>query len=134
MNVPCMIMLVDDDEDDQMIFMSAVSDISAHIDCKCFGSAEQGLEALRTNDQQRPHCIFLDLNLPFMNGFEFLKLVKNSPGLDSIPIIIYSTSSRDTDRLKAMELGALNFFSKPTSFSEIKEGISEHLMSIKECS
>jgi DNA-binding response OmpR family regulator len=125
-------MLVDDDKDDQMIFMSAVSDINTHIDCKCFDSAEQGLEALKTTEQH-PDCIFLDLNLPFMHGFELLELLKGSAELNSIPIIIYSTSSREADRIKAMQMGALKFFSKPTSFTELKRGISELLTGMGKC-
>lgn len=126
-------MLVDDDKDDQMIFLSAVSDISTVIDCNCFDDAEQGLRVLQTNDQGRPDCIFLDLNLPFMHGFEFLKVLKNSSDTDlnNIPVVIYSTSSRDTDKVKARELGAFNFFSKPTSYTELKKGIADILTGIK---
>lgn len=123
-------MLVDDDKDDQMIFLSAVSDINTGIDCKCVDDAEQGLHVLQTNDQHLPDCIFLDLNLPFMHGFEFLKRVKESSGISEIPVVIYSTSSRDTDIVKARELGAFNFFSKPTSYTALKKGITDILTGI----
>jgi CheY-like chemotaxis protein len=132
MNTPCKIMLVDDDKDDQMIFLSAVGEISALIDCNCFDDAEQGLRVLQTNNESQPDCIFLDLNLPLMHGFEFLKSLKNSSNtnINNIPVIIYSTSSRHTDKVKAQELGAFNFFSKPTSYSELKKGITDILKGI----
>ena len=122
-------MLVDDDEDDQMIFKSAINEISSQIDCKSFDNAINGLQSLQT-DKDKPNCIFLDLNMPFMHGFEFLELIKTTKELDNIPVIIYSTSSREADKIKARELGAFNFLSKPTSFDELKDKITNILTTI----
>ncbi|WP_018614841.1 response regulator [Segetibacter koreensis] len=127
MNIPCKILLVDDDRDDQMIFRHAINEINTQIECNCYDNAEQGLRALKTDNQHKPDFIFLDLNLPFMHGFEFLQLLKTSEDLNDIPVIIYSTSSRDSDKIKARELGALNYLSKPTSFNELKVKITNLL-------
>ena len=127
-------MLVDDDVDDQMIFMSAVNEINEQIECKCYDNAEVGLQVLNTNSKPKPDCIFLDLNLPFMHGFEFLELIKTSNELNDIPVIIYSTSSRDIDKIKAKQLGAFNYLSKPTSVSELKKEIVNLLSGVSGCS
>ena len=121
-------MLVDDDEDDQMIFASVVNDIDTKIDCRCYGNAFSSLKTLQTNDNNKPDCIFLDLNLPLMHGFEFLQLIKTNEDLHNIPVIIYSTSSREADKIKAKELGAFNYLSKQTSLGELKDKVT-HLLS-----
>ena len=126
MDKPCTIMLVDDDEDDKMIFMSVINEINRQIDCKSFDNPLNGLQSLQTN-KNKPDCIFLDLNMPFMHGFEFLKLIKTSKELDNIPVIIYSTSSREADKLKAKELGASNFLCKPTFSTELKDKLTDVL-------
>ncbi len=123
-------MLVDDDEDDQIIFTSAINDINNQIECKCFYNATESWHVLRTNNKQKPDCIFLDLNLPFMHGFDFLRLIKTSEEFNNIPVIIYSTSSRDTDKIKARELGAVEFLSKPSSYNELKTKIKGLLASV----
>jgi len=123
-------MLVDDDEDDQMIFTSAINEINNGIKCSCFSNAVDSWKMLQMNNKPRPDCIFLDLNMPFMHGFEFLQLIKTSKELNSIPVIIYSTSSRESDKIKASELGAFNFLSKPNSFAELKNKIRDLLNSL----
>ena len=117
-------MLVDDDKDDQLIFVSAVNDINKEIECDCVDNALIGLEVLQKDKCKKPDYIFLDLNLPIMDGFQFLKEVKTSEELNDIPVIIFSTSSRDSDKQKAKELGAVDFLSKPSSYSELKESIT----------
>ncbi len=113
-----------------MIFMSAINEIDSGIECKCFDNAIEGWQGLQKNNRKKPDCIFLDLNMPLMHGFEFLKLIKTSEEFNGIPVIIYSTSSRDADKIKALELGAFNFLSKPTSFSEVKNKISNLLTNV----
>ncbi|MCW3079906.1 MAG: response regulator [Segetibacter sp.] len=123
-------MLVDDDEDDRLIFTSVISEIDATIDCICFSTALNSLKTLQTKDTGKPDCIFLDLNLPLMHGFEFLKIIKTSKDLHDIPVIIYSTSSREADKIKAKELGASNFLSKPSSMRDLKEKVTELLTTV----
>jgi CheY-like chemotaxis protein len=130
---PNTILLVDDDKDDHLIFTTVVNDIDSDIEVKCFDDAEQTLETLETSNGDKPDCIFLDLNLPFMHGFEFLQLIKTSNQLNNIPVIIYSTSSREADKIKAKELGAQSFLSKPTSFIELKNKLTGLLIDVCHC-
>lgn len=116
-------------EDDKMILMSAVNEINSQIDCKSFDNAIQSLKNLQT-DKHKPECIFLDLNMPFMHGFEFLQVIKATKELDHIPVIIYSTSSREAGKIKAKELGAADFLSKLTPVTKLKKKLSEVLSPI----
>jgi len=113
------ILLVDDDQEDQEIFVDVINKINESLNCVCVDTAEDALRTLE-NTPQKPDYIFLDLNLPFMDGFTCLHAIKKIYELQNIPVIIYSTSSRESDKQKAKELGALNYLSKPNTFSELK--------------
>ncbi|SEP35940.1 Response regulator receiver domain-containing protein [Niastella yeongjuensis] len=63
--------------------------------------------------------IFLDINMPKIDGWECLKQLKNNPDYNSIPVIIYSTSSAKKDIETAYNLGAQLFLSKPEDFREL---------------
>ncbi len=75
-------------------------------------SAEEGLSHLQTRDFD---CIILDLMLPGMDGFEFLRRSKNLAGKDHIPIIITTAKGEDADVVAGLELGAEDYVIKPFS-------------------
>ncbi len=69
--------LVDDDRDDQDVFLDVLKDISSSINCATAVDGEEALNILKYNLPQVPDCIFLDLNMPRMNGRQFLKTIKS---------------------------------------------------------
>ncbi len=116
--------IVDDDPDDQELFIEALKGIDEF--CRCF-SAFDGKDALEklVNDMPAlPDFIFLDLNMPRMNGKEFLSKIKKDIRLRDIPVIIYSTSSLKKDMEEAGQLGAVFFLQKPNSFDELSKALS----------
>ncbi|MDO6810954.1 response regulator [Zobellia galactanivorans] len=123
----------DDDEDDRMFFAEAVQDIYPEVEMKLFSNGKlllnHILSALTTGII--PKIIFLDLNMPVMNGFECLVQLKKNDLLNKIPVIIYSTSSFEEDRRKTLDMGALYFLTKETSLnkmhSQLKEVINDLL-------
>jgi DNA-binding response OmpR family regulator len=117
------ILLVDDDADDQELFMEALNEVDASINCII---SSNGLDALKVlNDSlSLPDYIFLDLNMPRLNGKGFLTEVKKNKNLSSIPIIIYSTSKNEVDVRETKQLGASFFLTKPHKFSELRAAIS----------
>lgn len=68
-----------------------------------------------------PALIVMDLNMPRMNGRETLTFLKEHPVYQSIPVIIYSTSINDIERIRCKEIGAAAYIIKPTTFSECQE-------------
>ncbi|MBO9583933.1 MAG: response regulator [Flavobacterium sp.] len=114
------ILLADDDRDDAEMFCEALADIDQNIICHC---AENGSEALKTLKKQDkiPEVIFLDLNMPIMNGWECLKELKLDARYKEIPVIMISTSSHKNDMDKAANLGALCYFVKPNNFNDLKQ-------------
>lgn len=109
------ILLVDDDEDDHDIFREAISIIKP--DCKLIFArdGEQGLTQLTAGS--RPDYIFLDVNMPKMDGKEFLQNIKANPDLQKIPVVIYSTSKHRSALGEYMAMGATNYITKPSEFN-----------------
>ena len=117
------ILIVDDDIDDLLFFADAIAEIDPQIQCV---NAMNGIEALRQLESMsaRPDFIFLDLNMPKMNGKQCLRHIKNSPLFYSIPVIIYSTSRLPEDMAEVAELGAAAFLIKPNKFHLLKTEIA----------
>jgi len=112
------LLLIDDDAEDQEIFISAVGNVSDSVKCVAMADAGIALQKLQANELS-PDVIFLDLNMPIMSGQEFLSKLKKVEQLQSIPVIIFSTSASPETIAVTKELGADNFITKPNSFNEL---------------
>jgi CheY-like chemotaxis protein len=117
MSIATKVLLADDDEDDREIFSEALASIDADVQYEGVEDGQEAIDALLGN-QTRPHIIFLDINMPVMNGWDVLRKLK-SDNLD-IPVIMYSTSSGENEKRTAFDLGALCFITKPESVKLIK--------------
>lgn len=121
------ILLVDDDIDDQELFGEAMSIVDSAAVCHFASDGEEGLELLKDNPKD-VQLIFLDLNMPKMNGKQFLEIIKQNEHLEKIPVVIFTTSLREKDGLETAALGAAHFMTKPSSFGELVkqlEGVLE---------
>lgn len=118
-HLPTRFLLVDDDEDDALLFREAVGQLGPVMKCFIAESGEKVFEVLSQHHSAQPHIIFLDINMPIMNGWDCLERLKEDPEYRHIPVIIYSTSSAKQDVDKAYNLGALTFVTKPEDFKEL---------------
>lgn len=110
------IMLVDDDEDDRDIFREALSIVRPECELRIAHDGEHALTRLQ-EETPLPDYIFLDVNMPKMDGREFLRQVKSHPVFHEVPVVIYSTSSHTTEVGKYFKLGANSFITKPSEFN-----------------
>ena len=78
---------------------------------------EEAIEKLKQNDY-RPDVILLDLNMPKMNGIEFLKFLKNDKEFKYLPVIILTTSKNQKDLFKCYELGIAGYIIKPLKYED----------------
>ena len=117
--------IVDDDEDDQLFLNEACNDLKIPIDFFFANNGEAALKQLRENSFPVPDFIFLDLNMPKLNGKECLTEIKKMPLYSQVPVIIYSTSSHQKDIHEIMQLGADYFLTKPTRISELCDKLLE---------
>ncbi|MGG7664599.1 response regulator [Dyadobacter sp. BHUBP1] len=118
------ILLVDDDVDDQEIFLLTMQDTGADVECEFACDGIQALEKLGGESYQ-PHLIFIDINMPKMNGMELLVELKRNPRLVKIPIYMYSTSDQKEIVTKCMELGASGFMKKSPDIEEMRRDFSQ---------
>ena len=90
-----------------------------------------GEETLKILSVQKelPHLIFLDINMPKMDGIECLAKLKSDDRLKSIPVIIYSTTSNKSDQSRIALLGASDFILKGNSFESVKDSLNKILES-----
>jgi CheY-like chemotaxis protein len=115
------VFLIDDDEDDQELFGEAINEIDPAIHCMVASSAMAALKILDQNNP--PDFIFLDLNLPCMNGKQFLKYIRDQKAFKKVTVIVYTTSKLDDDVIETRKLGAQHFLTKPKYFSQLKKAI-----------
>ena len=114
------ILLVDDDLDDILLFHEALNEVNSQINFHSAISGQKALEFLMTQTTS-PDLIFLDINMPEMNGWRCLTELKNTSFLKQIPVVMYTTSANTMEELKALDLGAAGFYQKPEVFEEIKD-------------
>lgn len=112
------ILLVDDDIDDQELFEEAMSIVDSAATCHFASDGEEGLRILQ-NGSLQCDLIFLDLNMPKMNGKQFLAEIKKDSACRNIPVVIFSTSQREKDGFETAAMGAADFLTKPSSFGEL---------------
>ena len=112
------IMIVDDDIDDIDIFVEAAHIVEPNAECI---SAQNGIDALRILESSsvQPAYIFVDLNMPKLNGKQFIREFRKKPEHHDTKIIVYSTSKMDHDEREVKALGAVEFITKPTSLDRL---------------
>lgn len=106
------ILLIDDDCDDQEIFLCALEMVSDAVQCTTLSSAKQALQQLVEGDMQ-VDVIFLDLNMPGMSGQQFLVEFQKEHSVKHIPVFVLSTSSDVATIQHTKTLGASEFITKP---------------------
>jgi CheY-like chemotaxis protein len=118
------VLIVDDDEDDRELFCAALHDIDPSVNCIIARNGIEALQGLRSENFERPDWIFLDLNMPRLNGIQCLAELKKDLSFQDIPVIIYTTSKLQEDKDKTQKLGAVYFITKPSTLHELREAIA----------
>jgi CheY-like chemotaxis protein len=130
------ILLADDDKDDCFLFREALSEIPFSTELTTVHDGEELMTFLTANSDHLPDVLFLDLNMPRKNGFECLTEIKHNDKLQSLPVIMFSTSyPRDMhyeqDIIKVLyNIGAQDYIRKPEDFNKLKEVIRSMLVKI----
>ncbi len=121
------IFLIDDDAEDQEIFIEAMKEVHPDVHCICSDDAEEALHQLAMNEVAKPDLFFIDLNMPKLNGKEVLKKLKSIESLKDIPVIMFSTFFGDSDIKEFNSSGAVHYMVKSTSYSDLCTTLKETL-------
>ncbi|HBG27040.1 MAG: two-component system response regulator [Planctomycetes bacterium GWF2_41_51] len=117
------ILLVDDDDVDAIITQRAVNELKITNELVRKVDGEDALNYLRDEGNPKPCVILLDLNMPRMNGFEFLKVIKNDSELKRLPIVVLTTSDVDQNILDSFDLGVAGYIVKPVDYKQFVEAM-----------
>lgn len=135
------IYLSDDDADDRELFEKAFENVCPEHSLTTFDSNSTLLNNLKDTESPVPDIIFIDLNMPKLNGVECLRIIKDLPRLDKVPVVVYSTIETQLFVEEVYELGAALFIKKPYDFYELAHMIkyvvdydwdTENIPSLKE--
>jgi CheY-like chemotaxis protein len=121
------ILLIEDDEVDVMIVQRAFKKGNIKNPLYIAGNGIEALAMLRASSVQSSYIpterriILLDLNMPQMNGIEFLKELRADPTIRHIPVVVLTTSNEDQDRIKAYDFNVAGYLLKPIAFGSFVE-------------
>jgi CheY-like chemotaxis protein len=119
------IMIVDDDPDDIDLFREAVAEINKDLICV---TARNGVEALEQLEAypRLPKCIFLDVNMPLMDGRQTVEALRKNPRYAAIYIVMYSTTHNVKEIAEYAGM-RIDFAVKPDSYEQVLITIKHHL-------
>jgi CheY-like chemotaxis protein len=112
------ILLVEDDEVDIMNVQRAFKKNCINNPLYIARNGLEALEMLRGKHVPLPQIVILDINMPKMNGIEFLQEVRQDPDLKQISVFVMTTSNEDSDKLNAYNLNVAGYILKPLSFEK----------------
>lgn len=112
------ILLVEDDKVDQMTVKRVLKDLNAQNELNIKQNGLEALEFLRDPESARPGLILLDLNMPKMNGIEFLRVIKEDPMLKLIPVVVMTTSKQEQDRIETFGQNVAGYMVKPVDYDQ----------------
>jgi len=115
------ILLVEDDRVDAMTVTRALKEIHVTNPLQIVENGEVALGYLRDPKNEKPGIILLDLNMPKMNGIEFLKVIKNDEALKRIPVVVLTTSKDEQDKVDSFNFSVAGYMVKPVDYKQFVE-------------
>ena len=119
--------IADDDLDDQELFIAALKGVDNLCKCITASNGHDALQQLREMNEPLPDFIFLDLNMPRLDGRQSLAAIREIKKFKDTPVIIYSTSAELRDIEETTKLGATHFLQKPNRFEDLQNALQDIL-------
>lgn len=115
------ILLVEDDQVDVMTVTRALKELHVTNPLVQKENGEEALAYLRNPANTTPCIILLDLNMPVMNGIEFLRVVKHDEVLRKTPVVVLTTSEEQQDKVNSFNFGVAGYMAKPVDYRQFVE-------------
>ncbi len=117
---PIRFLLIEDDPDHAALICNAIAQSGVGCEIEHAQSGEAALDLLSRPDGRKPDVMLLDINLPGMDGLRVLEMVKTDPSLESLPVVMLTTSSTKSDLEAAYRNHANSYVVKPDDYAEMK--------------
>lgn len=111
------LLLIEDNPDDAALARRALTSTKTTARLQVAENVQSGLDLLQSQTAL-PKAVFVDLNMPERNGFDFLRLVRENPATEMLPVVVLTTSNSPADIERCYRLGANSFVTKPLDFGE----------------
>ncbi len=115
------ILLVEDDSVDAMTIERVIDDLKISNDLVCTTDGERALVYLKNENNRKPSIILLDLDMPKMDGFEFLRIVKEDNELKKIPVVVLTVSEEQRDVVESFNFSVAGYMVKPVDYKKFIE-------------
>lgn len=126
---PLQIFLIDDDADDREIFADILKEILPDVTCIFAIDGMNAMEKIQSDISFVPDFIFIDINMPRMNGIQLLSEIKKIAAIKTIPVFMYSTSVSPVIIKECTELGSAGFIEKSCNIDELKADLQKVILS-----
>lgn len=117
------VLVLEDDKIAQLGIRKILSNLPFQVDIVLVENGQQGLDYLIQHPGECPDMILLDINMPVMNGHEFLKAIRNNPQWTDLPVVIHTTSDNPTDIRTSRDLGIMGYFVKHVDYSQYRSNL-----------
>ena len=124
------IFFIDDDIDDRDIFRDALDDLDTEVEYIEARDGQEALDMMAQPDFAPPDLIFVDLNMPRVNGLEFVIRIKQMSKYQSIPTYIYTTSASPNERVNCITAGASGYIIKHVRYSDLAKDLQNLISKI----
>lgn len=117
-------LLIDDDAEDQEIFSYALRQLNLDVDCVTANNGTHAIDRIKSDPDFKPYFIFIDVNMPMMDGIECLVEIKKISRFKNVPVYLYSTYADSKTIDKAKTHGAVDVLVKANNMNELKQTLS----------
>ncbi|MES9862522.1 MAG: response regulator [Candidatus Thiodiazotropha sp. LLP2] len=122
-----LILLVEDNPDDELLALTALKKNKIKHKVHVARDGKEAVEYLLGNsdDAPLPKVILLDLQLPKLSGLDVLKIIRESPRTQLLPVVVLTSSDEEKDLLESYRLGANSYIRKPVDFTQFVEAVQK---------
>ena len=116
------LLLVEDSEDDAFLFQWNLKEAKSPFTVHHVGNGAEAIDFLRkaSNSSALPDVVLLDLKMPVLNGFDVLSWMQTQTFSRKVPVFVVSGSAQEEDKVRAKQLGALDYFVKPVTAADLR--------------
>lgn len=123
MDNPNKILFVEDNPQDVRLFQYALGQLDRPIDLLHFENGRALLEDLSNIYPASVTCVLVDLNMPFVDGFEVISAIRSNSDFHHTPIIVFTNTNSNEERLRCYELGANAYVPKPLEIEDLVKAV-----------